>query len=65
MSKSLTLLSTISYGNVLQPRDDHSAVNRERCSSPFAFPEKIGVKFVQTLGWPMHGGDVSMYPKES
>ena len=50
---------------MLQPRDDHSAVNRERCSSPFAFPKKIGVKFVQTLGWPKHGGGVSMYPKES
>ena len=57
MSKSLTLLSSMSYGNVLQPRDDHSAVNKERCSSPFAFPKKIGVKFV-------HGGGVSMYPKD-
>ena len=29
-----------------------------------AIPKKIGVKFLQTLGWPMHGGGVSMYPKE-
>ena len=28
-----------------------------------AIPKKIGVKFVQTLGWPMHGGGVPMYPK--
>ena len=49
---------------MLQPRDDHSAVKRERCSSPFAFPKKIGVKLVQTLGWPMHGGGVPVYPKD-
>ena len=24
----------------------------------------LGVKFVQTLGWPMHGRGVSMYPKD-
>ena len=29
-----------------------------------AIPKKIGDKFVQTLGWPMHGGGVSMYSKD-
>ena len=50
---------------MLQPRDDHSAVNRKRCSIPFGFPEKIGDKFGTKLGWPIHGGGVSLYPKES
>ena len=27
---------------MLQPREDHSSINRERCSIPFSFPEKIG-----------------------